>query len=147
MQYPRRAKISEQYNITLCSFPLDQDSPPIPSGSQTYVGTMYKNFTTISIVPIKCTEHHSIRRDIESKWNNHYKLRNDFLKNILLIFNNLYIIPFHLTVYHTLFILFQIRHTSCFTHQYLHNHRNVAKLQTLLLLSLFFKIIFIFICV
>jgi len=65
----------------------------------------------------------------------------------MLIFTILYIIPFHLIVYHTLFILFQIRHTYCFTLQYLYNHRNVAKLQTLLLLSLFIKTIFIFICV
>lgn len=39
----------------------------VQSGSQTYVGTMYKNSLTITIFPIKCTELHSIRRDIENQ--------------------------------------------------------------------------------
>jgi hypothetical protein len=39
----------------------------VPSSSQTYVGTMYKNSATISVFPIKCTERHSIRRGIENQ--------------------------------------------------------------------------------
>lgn len=55
------------------------------SGSPTYVGTMCKN-STISIFPVKCTEHHSIIRDIQWQYDDHYKLRNDFLKTTMLMF-------------------------------------------------------------